>query len=165
MNEPNPDSEPPRSQPASQSGDHEESPSEMRIEASWSGPLPPPEALQRYDAIVPGAANRIFEMAERRHQHQIDQEKAIIELEHYSLGLADRAASSDAFLNKLGLVFAFIVALGGMGIGAWLIATGKTGGGLAFLFTPLTGLAGLFVYATRVRRAVSRRNTDNHSPE
>ena len=165
MSEPNPDSEPPRNRPASQSEDYEESSSGMRIEASWSGPLPPPEALQRYDAIMPGAAKRIFEMAERRHQHQIDQEKSIIDLEQYALGLADRAASSDAFLNKLGLVFAFIVALGGMGIGAWLIATGKTGGGLAFLFTPLTGLAGLFVYATRARRAESRRNTDNRSAE
>ena len=78
MNEPNPDSEPPRNHLASQSDDYEESPTEMRIEASWSGPLPPPEALQKYDAIVPGAASRIFEMAERRHQHQIDQENTLL---------------------------------------------------------------------------------------
>ena len=72
MNEPNPDSEPHRNHPASQSDDYEESPPEIRIEASWSGPLPKSEALQRYARDSPRfAANRIFEMAERRLRHQI----------------------------------------------------------------------------------------------
>lgn len=32
----------------------------------YSGPLPEPEALAKYDQIVPGAAERILTMAEKR---------------------------------------------------------------------------------------------------
>ena len=34
-------------------------------ERSWSGPLPAPEALDGYERIVPGAADRIITMAEK----------------------------------------------------------------------------------------------------
>jgi uncharacterized membrane protein len=36
----------------------------------FSGPLPPPDALLRYDQILPGAANRIVTMAEKQQTHR-----------------------------------------------------------------------------------------------
>ena len=36
----------------------------------YSGPLPEPEALAKYDQIVPGAAERILTMAEKEMQHR-----------------------------------------------------------------------------------------------
>lgn len=41
----------------------------------FSGPLPPPEVLKGYDLVVPGAALRIIQHAEREilHRHEMDQ--------------------------------------------------------------------------------------------
>jgi uncharacterized membrane protein len=39
------------------------------------GPLPPPEDIQKFDAIVQGGAERIFDMAEREQAHRIEMEQ------------------------------------------------------------------------------------------
>jgi uncharacterized membrane protein len=38
--------------------------------AEWQGPLPPPAALEKFDQIVPGSADRILRMAESEQQHR-----------------------------------------------------------------------------------------------
>lgn len=43
----------------------------------FSGPIPPPELLHKYDEVVPGAANRILEMAEREAAHRQQVELAV----------------------------------------------------------------------------------------
>lgn len=40
----------------------------------YSGPLPHPEALARYDEIVPGSAERIIRMAEKEMEHRHENE-------------------------------------------------------------------------------------------
>ncbi|MDP1633348.1 MAG: DUF2335 domain-containing protein [Gallionellaceae bacterium] len=42
------------------------------------GPLPAPEDLQRYDELLPGAAERIIAMAEMEQRHRHEQEKKAI---------------------------------------------------------------------------------------
>ena len=37
----------------------------------YSGPIPPPEALARYEEIQPGAADRILKMAEKQQEHRM----------------------------------------------------------------------------------------------
>lgn len=44
---------------------------------AWSGPLPPPEILARFDQAVPGAANRIIAMAESQQAHRIEVERSV----------------------------------------------------------------------------------------
>lgn len=46
----------------------------------YRGPIPPPELLKQYDAVVPGAADRILQMAERQSAHR--QRIEIIAVEH-----------------------------------------------------------------------------------
>lgn len=46
---------------------------------SFSGPLPPPEILRRFDEVVPGAAERIIKMAEEQSGHRRELEKKVIE--------------------------------------------------------------------------------------
>jgi uncharacterized membrane protein len=41
----------------------------------WQGPLPPPGALRQFDEIIPGGAQRIFEMVEREQAHRIQHEQ------------------------------------------------------------------------------------------
>ncbi len=45
----------------------------------FSGPLPHPDILQRFNDIVPGAAERILKMAEGQFEHRTALEKKVIE--------------------------------------------------------------------------------------
>lgn len=44
----------------------------------YSGPIPPPEALARYEEIQPGAADRIIKMAEKQQEHRMSLETKAI---------------------------------------------------------------------------------------
>ena len=168
MNDSDLDAASARNQPEPSSADPVNWPEELRammVGASWTGPLPPPQALQRYDEILPGGADRIFKMAEDRHQHQIDQEKAAISLEKDALSSAGESIAAENSRSKLGLVFAFIIALAGIGTGAWLTAVGKAGFGMAFVFGPLVGLAAVFVYGTHARQSERRRMAEEDSDD
>ena len=131
----------------------------------WNDPLPPPEILQQYDAIAPGAANRILAMAENAQQHEIDLGKAASARADQMLSQADQTLTRAAVSSKRGLWFAFIIVLLGIGIGAFLILLGKETMGLAAILTPFAALAGLFVYATETRKAERRRNAANRPEE
>ncbi len=54
----------------------------MILHKSHSGPLPPPEDLAHYDAICPGAADRIITMAESNMEHRQSMEKTLIKSEY-----------------------------------------------------------------------------------
>lgn len=62
---------------------------------NFSGPLPHPEILKKYDEIVTGAAERIIKQAEVQTNHRIQLETKVID--------------SDIRNSRLGLIFGFIV--------------------------------------------------------
>lgn len=43
----------------------------VSVSSQWSGPLPPPDALARFNEIVPNGAERIFKMTEAEQAHRI----------------------------------------------------------------------------------------------
>lgn len=51
-----------------------------QVTQQYSGPIPPPEILYRFDQIVPGAAERILIMAEEDAKHQREIEKSALSL-------------------------------------------------------------------------------------
>jgi LPXTG-motif cell wall-anchored protein len=69
----------------------------QRTEMTHIGPLPPPDILSQYDTIVPGAAERILQMAEKEQQHRFDCEKKV-----------ERSAIRVTFT---GVIFAFLSVL------------------------------------------------------
>ena len=103
----------------------------IRIRAGFAGPLPPPEMLAEYDAVLPGGADRIVSMAEDQSAHRRRME---------SRG------------QMFGFVLALVAILGGIG----LILDGKSTAGLVPLVGALGGLAGIFVYG-EVRARQTRR--------
>jgi uncharacterized membrane protein len=105
---------------------------------SYSGPLPPPEALERYNQTLPGAAERILAMAEQQHAHR--------------LKLESRVVDSNISAQKLGTVLGFIVAITTIIGGIWLIYVGKEAQGLASVLTALAALVGVFLYARRQQK-------------
>lgn len=67
-------------------------------EASYSGPLPLPSHLEKYEQTLPGAAERIMKMAENQQEHRIRFENC--------------ALKTSNIARILGLCFALILFLG-----------------------------------------------------
>lgn len=68
------------------------------MQSEFSGPIPPPNMIKGYEAILPGAADRIITMAEKQSSHRQEMERKII-----------FAESRDGLL---GILFAFFLGIG-----------------------------------------------------
>jgi uncharacterized membrane protein len=112
----------------------EADPAERIVAGQWSGPLPPPAALEQFERSAPGAADRILGMAEREEEHRHTQERAMLR--------------SDTQARARGQWMAFLVALVIIAGGIWLISKGKQWEGLVAVLTPLATLVGIFIYST-----------------
>lgn len=106
---------------------------EQVLMGRWSGPLPPPAALEQFERASPGAADRILNMAEREEEHRQDLERIVVRSEI-------KARNQGQFL---GFLIAAITLVGGI----WLVYEGKDWPGLVAILTPLVGLVGIFGYA------------------
>lgn len=102
------------------------------ISSVFSGPLPPPEILQKYNEVLPGAAERILRMAESQHHHRQQLEKKVVE--------------SNTFSQMAGMVLGFVIAMTAIGGGIWLTSKGKSGAGLTSIIAALAALVGVFIY-------------------
>ena len=105
---------------------------------SFQGPLPPPQILQQYDEIVPGAAERIICQFENQVKHRQELENKVI--------------TSDVRQSYIGSVLGFIIAISAIGAGTVLAYIGQPTEGLAALLTPLAGLIGVYVWGSYQRR-------------
>lgn len=101
----------------------------------FSGPLPHPKIIKEYDAILPGAAERIFKLAESESDHRRNLEDKIV-----TSGIQD---------SKLGVVFAFIIGLVGIGGGIYVITLGYEWSGTILSGASLASIVGSFIYGTR----------------
>jgi uncharacterized membrane protein len=106
--------------------------------ASFSGPLPHPSLLARYNDVIPGGADRIMAMAERQSAHREKLEAEVV--------LANPANQAR------GSVFAFIICLVTILGGMFLIYGGRDAVGLAAVIASLAGLASVFFVSRREQR-------------
>jgi uncharacterized membrane protein len=104
----------------------------------FSGPLPPPEILEHYEKICPGAADRIITMSESQSEHRKGLEKSVI--------------TSDISRANKGLIFGFIVGLVGLLGSVFLIGIGKGAYGVAIGAIDLVALVSVFVYGSQSRK-------------
>lgn len=114
-------------------------------EFHYSGPLPHPRDLEKYNEIIPDGANRIMVMAEKQQEHRFK--------------LEEKAVSAQVKQSGIGQVFGLVVCLVGLGISALLglygheLASGILGGG------GLVGLASVFVVGkNRQRKSLSKKD-------
>lgn len=101
----------------------------------YSGPLPHPAILKQYEDVMPGAADRIFKMAERQASSRQENERSII-----------KAESRDSLLGE---IFAFIISMFGIGGGIWLINSGNTAAGSVLSALCLGSIVASFITGTR----------------
>ena len=106
--------------------------------ASFSGPLPHPSVLAKYNEVIPNGAERIMVMAEKQSQHRERLETAVIEG-----GVANQARGS---------YFSFILSLTAILGGVYLIHDGKSVQGLSTIIGSLTALVGAFIYSKREQK-------------
>lgn len=66
----------------------------------FSGPLPPPEVINRFNQIIPDGAERIMKMAEKQLDHRIDMESTTVK--------------SQLDLSKSGQRYGLIISIGGL---------------------------------------------------
>jgi uncharacterized membrane protein len=114
---------------------------------SFSGPLPPPEALEKYNQALPGAAERILTMAEKQGDHRRKLETKVVD--------------SNVFVQKVGPFLGFVIAMTVVVGGMFLIVRGKDGYGLAAIIAALGSLAGVFIYGkTKQNRELAAKAED-----
>lgn len=115
------------------------------------GPLPLPEHFKKYEEILPGSAERILTMAENQSTHRQELEKCVI--------------YSSTRNETLGVIFAFIIFMTTIGLGAWLLYNNKNVGGLATIASAVFGGVGVFIYGKKKQReelTSKRESLDNH---
>lgn len=115
-----------------------------RSELSYHSPLPPPEILAGYNALVsPDAGDRILKMVERQEEHRQYIEKLVID------GDSKRAYA--------GLWVGGIIVMGTISLTAYLASLGQAAPGIGVIIAELAGLAAVFVYGSK-RREKERRD-------
>lgn len=114
---------------------------------SFSGPLPPPSLLARYNDVIQNGAERIMAMAERQSAHREALEAKVIE--------------SNVASQARGSHYAFIICLVTIIGGFVMIGMGKSIYGISAVIGSLATLAGVFVFAKREQKKerVDKSNT------
>lgn len=105
--------------------------------SAYCGPLPPAEAFEKYEAVCPGAADRIIAMAERQAAHRQEIEKTVV--------------NGSSLNSKLGIVSALIVAIAVLIGGVVCVLNGHDWAGGAIVGIDIVGLCAVFVYGTNMR--------------
>lgn len=112
---------------------------------SFSGPLPHPALLAKYNEVIPNGAERIMAMAERQSAHRESLEAQVV---------AGNVAS-----QARGSHYAFIICLVTIVGGFVLIGMGRSIIGVSAVIGSLATLAGVFIVA----REESRRKSASKS--
>lgn len=98
----------------------------------YSGPIPPPEALARYEEIQPGAADRILKMAEKQQGHR--------------MALETKAIGGQVDQSKRGQLFGFILVFVCIAVAVFFaVYFGMTAFAVTFLCVTMVSVVGLFV--------------------
>ena len=108
------------------------------LSQSFSGPLPPPAILKQYDEICPGCAERMIVMFENEANHRRQLEDRMVDANLEVM----RSQFSEA---KRGQVFAFIISLAFLVVGAYTAVKGQPWVGGILGTMGLSSIVGAFI--------------------
>lgn len=96
----------------------------------FSGPIPHPDIIEKYERILPGSADRIISMAEKQATHRQAMEKKMIE--------------SEARDGLLGIIFAFLLGIGCLIACVVVVClVPKNAGAISSAFLGVTGIGSI----------------------
>lgn len=98
----------------------------------YQAPIPPPEAMAKYEELQPGFADRILAMAEKEGDHRREAESKIIRLSYWN--------------DFIGKAFAFASVLSICGLCLYAYSIGYATQATTLGTTVMIGLAGVFIY-------------------
>lgn len=104
---------------------------------SFSGPLPHPDILRKFNEVLPGAAERIIKMAEDQSVHRKGLEKKVID--------------SDISRSKWGQILGFIMGMTGIVASVVIAIFGSPIAGSIMGVGTLASLVGVFMYGSKIR--------------
>ncbi len=110
--------------------------------AAFSGPIPPPDVLAKYDELKSGLAERIVKMAEDQGNHRRS-------LEAKTLDAQIRHTKARDLEAKMGQIFAFILAIFTIIVGAYLVIHDYQISGTIFGGMGLVSIVVAFIYGTK----------------
>ena len=94
-------------------------------------PLPDPETLTEYSAIIPNGAERIMQMAEKQHEHRMKMENKVV--------------SGQMLQSNIGQILAFLIGLAALCASTYCIVSGYEWSGTLIGLGGLTGLVTAFI--------------------
>jgi len=115
-----------------ESGEQPEARQLIVAQGHFSGPLPPPAVLQGYEDVLPGAAERIVQMAEQeqRQRHAFD----------------NSLAASVTRQQERGQQFAFLLGGGALALAAFMVYSGHPVYAIVTTVSSIATLAGAMLY-------------------
>lgn len=111
------------------------------IAAQYSGPLPPAQQLERYEHLLPGAADRIIKQWELQTEHRRRLESKVVD--------------SNVAATKRGQWFAALITFASLALAGWLFSQGLSGWAFAVVFADLAAIV-LVAYGARRRQESER---------
>ncbi len=121
------------------------------VASHYSGPFPPAVELEHYEKVCPGFSEKLMNQYVKQSDHRMELENKVID--------------SGVKNSARGQVFAFILSLITILIGAFLIFLNKDILGIVSILGSLATLAGVFVYGTKSKKderiQKSRSNPEN----
>jgi uncharacterized membrane protein len=110
----------------------------MQLIQEYSGPLPHPDHLARFEGVLPGAAERIMAGFERQAQHRQK--------------LEDRVTRANVRAQTRGSWLGFIIAILFLAASIYLITHDRPIEGTILGSVDIVGLVSVFVYGRREQR-------------
>jgi len=95
------------------------------------GPLPDPETLSEYSAIIPNGAERIMQMAEKQLDHRMKMENKVVR--------------SQMLQSNIGQILAFLIGIAALSASTYCIVNGYEWSGSILGIGGLTGLVTAFI--------------------
>jgi uncharacterized membrane protein len=105
---------------------------------TFSGPIPPPDEMERFNEIIPNGADRIMTMAEAQSAHRIS--------------IEDHVVRSQQWQSASGQIFGFVIGLTGLWLSYQLISQGHDVAGGALGGGTLLGMVTVFVKGKAAQR-------------
>jgi len=109
-----------------------------KVEASFAGPLPPPNLLKGYEDACPGSADRIIRMAETQgdHRREIEHKMADAAVEEMRRGFSEA---------RFGQVCAFFISILFLLVGAYVATHGPEWVGALLGSMGISGIVASFI--------------------
>lgn len=111
----------------------------IKLDAEYNSSLPHPNIVEQYEALVPGAAKMILEMAKEQSDHRRHMERSVHDRAYYALCRQQR-------LQLIGQMSALGILITILGSAVYLLSHGKSIEGIAALLVPAATVAGVVLF-------------------